>query len=320
MDVPKYWGEYESLCDNSEDEVTFEELDTHVDHEPVTEDKLKLYLPYDEEEYGELVQVPEEYVEMDGMVVHTIKLLQHSRAMKELLNNANAMLQNGNEEVKALPEPPLLPDGPKKGPKYSLNYPFRYMEKETSDFGEGEGSPPVLLSPLLTRKVLRKVVATLLAHIGFETTTESVLEFLCDICHEYMQKMTRLMRIAADREVMTGSTGFPDIMERVFHEMGIGSVCTLHSFYQSRVIMYHARMKHTCQQLDEEYQLLRRSLSKEEDGPIRTQTSEHDEEVINVSDSPSHSNQETNTSAADIAQSGTSGQTKPRKRKRKNNS
>ncbi|XP_071442162.1 STAGA complex 65 subunit gamma isoform X2 [Hetaerina americana] len=282
----KHWGEYESLCDNSEEEVDFEEIDAYVDHKALTQDRLKLYLPYDEDEFGEIVQVPEECVEMDDRVVHTVKLLQHSRAMKELLSNAYA-LQNGkgqgvNEDSKYLPEPPLFPDGPKKSSKLTVNYPFRYLEKEHSEFSEGVGIPPVTLSPAVARQVLRKVIATLLAHIGFETTTASVLEVLCDICSEYLQKMTKLMRVAADREAMTGTSGFPDIMERVFHEMGIGSVCSMHSFYQSRVIMYHARMVHTCQLLDEEYQTLRRSLCKDEESLLRAKIDEDEDNVPEI--------------------------------------
>ncbi|XP_046394569.1 STAGA complex 65 subunit gamma-like [Ischnura elegans] len=280
------WGEYESVYDNSEEEVDFEEIDALVDHKPITQDKLKLYLPYEEDEFGEVVQVPEECLCIDEKVLHTIKLLQHSRALKELLHNAYA-LQNGlgqsvTADVKQLPDPPLLPDGPRKPPKCIANFPFRYIEKEISEFSEGDGVPPVTLSATVTRRVLRKVIATLLAHIGFETTSASVLEVLCGVCHEYLQKMTQLMRVAADREAMAATSGFPDVMERVFHEMGIGSVCTLHAFYQSRVCMYHARMVHTCQLLGDEYVALRRSLFEqmEEKANARAKTTDEDEDNV----------------------------------------
>jgi hypothetical protein len=42
-------------------------------------------------------------------------------------------------------------------------------------------------------------------------------------------------------------------VERVFYEMGIGSVRTLHEFYQTRVLKYHERMLRECNSLHDEY-------------------------------------------------------------------
>lgn len=42
-------------------------------------------------------------------------------------------------------------------------------------------------------------------------------------------------------------------MERVFYEMGVGSVRTLHEFYQTRVLKYHERMLQECNTLHNEY-------------------------------------------------------------------
>nr|KAG5709235.1 hypothetical protein BaRGS_017987 [Batillaria attramentaria] len=47
-----------------------------------------------------------------------------------------------------------------------------------------------------------------------------------------------------------------DIIERVFHEMGIGSVTTLHEFYQTRVLAYHKNMLEACKQSAAEYEKL----------------------------------------------------------------
>ena len=42
---------------------------------------------------------------------------------------------------------------------------------------------------------------------------------------------------------------FKDIMERVFHEMGLGSVSDLQTFYQQRVLNYHKRLIQQCETL-----------------------------------------------------------------------
>jgi hypothetical protein len=85
-------------------------------------------------------------------------------------------------------------------------------------------------------------VATILAHAGFECANESVLETLTDVAHEYCLKFTKLLRFAVDREALMGQTPFPDVMEQVFHEVGIGSVLSLQKFWQHRIKDYHSYM------------------------------------------------------------------------------
>jgi hypothetical protein len=45
-------------------------------------------------------------------------------------------------------------------------------------------------------------------------------------------------------------------MERVFYEMGAGSVGTLHGFYQTRVLRYYERVLNKCASLHDEYSSL----------------------------------------------------------------
>jgi hypothetical protein len=51
-----------------------------------------------------------------------------------------------------------------------------------------------------------------------------------------------LLRFAVDREALMGQTPFPDVMEQVFHEVGIGSVLSLQKFWQHRIKDYHSYM------------------------------------------------------------------------------
>lgn len=92
------------------------------------------------------------------------------------------------------------------------------------------------------RQLLYQAVATILAHAGFDCANESVLETLTDVAHEYCLKFTKLLRFAVDREALLGHTPFPDVMEQVFHEVGIGSVLSLQKFWQHRIKDYHTYM------------------------------------------------------------------------------
>lgn len=42
-------------------------------------------------------------------------------------------------------------------------------------------------------------------------------------------------------------------MERVFHEMGIGSVRCIHDYYQSKIINYHNKLLEESKSLNWEY-------------------------------------------------------------------
>lgn len=106
----------------------------------------------------------------------------------------------------------------------------------------GKGEPVTELSGPSCRQLLYQSVATVLAHAGFELAHESVLETLTDLVHEHYQRLTWLLRVAVDREAQLGATPFPDVVEQVFHEMGIGSVLALQRFWQSRIKDYHSYM------------------------------------------------------------------------------
>lgn len=106
----------------------------------------------------------------------------------------------------------------------------------------GKGEPVLELSWPSCRQLLYQSVATVLAHAGFELAQESVLETLTDVVHEHYLHITRLLRVAVDREARLGASPFPDVVEQVFHEVGIGSVLALQRFWQVRIKDYHSYM------------------------------------------------------------------------------
>lgn len=106
----------------------------------------------------------------------------------------------------------------------------------------GESEPVTELSWPSCRQLLYQSVATVLAHAGFESAHESVLETLTDLVHEHYLRLTFLLRTAVDREARLGASPFPDVVEQVFHEMGIGSMLALQRFWQVRIKDYHSYM------------------------------------------------------------------------------
>lgn len=106
----------------------------------------------------------------------------------------------------------------------------------------GKGEPVTELSWPSCRQLLYQSVATVLAHAGFESANESVLETLTDLVHEHYLRITRRLRVAVDREARLGASPFPDVVEQVFHEVGVGSVLALQHFWQVRIKDYHTYM------------------------------------------------------------------------------
>ena len=59
------------------------------------------------------------------------------------------------------------------------------------------------------RQLLYQSVATVLAHAGFQSAQESVLETLTDLVHERYLRLGRLLRVAVDREARVGASPSP---------------------------------------------------------------------------------------------------------------
>lgn len=198
-----------------------------------------------------------------SLTIHTIQLLQHNRKLRGLIAAAQTQSPPPVEGIKVeesepLPQRPPSPPLPEdllpqdcKMPR--LPFQLRHSDPE-SDFYRGKGEPVTELSYHSCRQLMYQSVATILAHAGFDSANESVLETLTDIAHEYCQKFTKMLRFNVDREARLGQTPFPDVMEQVVHEMGIGSVLSLQKFWQHRIKDYHTYMLQVSKQLSEEYE------------------------------------------------------------------
>lgn len=220
-----------------------------------------------------------------SLTIHTVQLTQHARRLRGLI----AAAQQSQQPLSTLSEPPgafkpedtdLLPPRPatptvpddllpldSKAPRQPFQ--LRHSDPE-SDFYKGKGEPVTELSWPSCRQLLYQSVATVLAHVGFESANESVLETLTDLVHEHYQRLTKLLRVAVDREACQGSTPFPDVVEQVFHEVGIGSVLALRRFWQVRIKDYHSYMVQVSKELSEEYErLVNPERALEESKPLK---------------------------------------------------
>lgn len=251
------WGDLPMIPD-TESGIAAIEREQITKPRPVEVEGMKLHHPSRNEPIVSR-PLPAECSSIDDLTLHTIKLIQYSKKIKSLLNSLHQHLdsqqksiEDGNHNYPAAPPIPEIPE----------SVMIHYSKKEVpsdreSDFVYGKGKSPPELSFPVVRQILRKSVAAICAHIGFDFSTDTVLETLTDIAHEHNLRICRLLRMAVDRQALTGYTGFIDVIEQVFHEAGIGSITTLHNFYQNRMISYHKYLYQSCQQLLEEYDRLR---------------------------------------------------------------
>lgn len=103
-------------------------------------------------------------------------------------------------------------------------------------------------------------MTTLLAHIGFESSSDVAVETLTDVADHFLRRMTLLLKAATEqkdhgfpvsRERAARLSSYPydcptrlqtlvfqDAVERVLLETGVGGVSALHDYYQEYVLKF----------------------------------------------------------------------------------
>ncbi|KOC61942.1 STAGA complex 65 subunit gamma [Habropoda laboriosa] len=97
----------------------------------------------------------------------------------------------------------------------------------------------MVLGNMTTIEAQDHAVIILLAHIGFEKSSDIAIETLTDIADHFLRRMTLLMKVAYEQK----DHGFPDIVERVLLETGVGGVAALHDYYQEYILKFEGNMK-----------------------------------------------------------------------------
>ncbi|CAK9809914.1 STAGA complex 65 subunit gamma [Anthophora quadrimaculata] len=156
-------------------------------------------------------------------VLNTINLHQQLRMMEDgmVLGNMTTI------EAQDLQE----------GKQTQNSFHFLPVQKERSVFKDS--SAIHYLTPETARCILRHAVIILLAHIGFEKSSDIAIETLTDVADHFLRRMTLLMKVAYEQK----DHGFPDIVERVLLETGVGGVAALHDYYQEYILKFEGNMK-----------------------------------------------------------------------------
>ncbi|CAH1778170.1 unnamed protein product [Owenia fusiformis] len=194
----------------------------------------------------------------DPVTLHTIQLIQHAKEMHHLLYTVQQRIQDAlrNDfavDISEFPTAPPIPEYTGPGLKHIVKTSIPYLPREDNDFVRGIGQSPPALDRVSTQKLLKRSVATICAHAGYDASTDNVLDTLTDVTQEFYHQLTQSLRNVVDNEALNGSLPFKDPMEQVFQELGLGSVTSIHDFYQQRILGYHATMTETCQQLHRDY-------------------------------------------------------------------
>ena len=197
----------------------------------------------------------------DPMVLNTIQLLSHKRKLERLLDSATAAKQQvSSGEVAAMPALPPLPPMPPivTFPRSSFTQsPFGYSFHEESDFTRGVSTcPPPSIGSRRARRGLYKAVSTLVAHAGYQSANSAALDTLTDVVLGYINTFCGKMRRAFDLELEAApeaGMGFPDVVERVAKDTGLGGVLRLQDYYEDDVVRYHKGVVVECRAVEAEY-------------------------------------------------------------------
>jgi len=252
-----HWGEMAETRQSSSDEWTLSssEMGDLLKPQPPAPTCPPLHQP-SQEETPSFQILPAEFCRTDPLVLQTIRLLQYQRQVAQLIARAQTVGMDGGN-LQPCPAPPEeLP----LDSKYDKSLFLNFLPPETTAFTSNKNHPQMLeVEGSTARLILRKAVATVCAHTGYTDTTESVLRVLTDVTHEFLTKLTGVLRSNTDKLLLSDSCPFHDVVEQSLHDVGMGSMSELHHMYQSRVVAYAARVQQEAQHSYQQYLTLSHS-------------------------------------------------------------
>ncbi|XP_041465203.1 STAGA complex 65 subunit gamma-like isoform X2 [Lytechinus variegatus] len=189
-------------------------------------------------------QLQSELCRPDVTSLHSIELLKHCRQIRtRMLTHHHHQESSKGEERFSNTRLPPLPPQPQIQTTDKPSIPVITGIKarpECPRLKLPDGS--VEIDAGIARQLTCRAVATICSHSGYDSSQESSLETLTDVLQEFLCNTCKLLRVAVDREALTGHTGFQDTLTQVFHEIGVGSTQTLISFWKTRIRDYHDRI------------------------------------------------------------------------------
>jgi len=188
----------------------------------------------------EFIQLPMQ----NSHVVNTINLHQQLRAMGEgsILGLGLTIESQDPPDEKIATNPFLFQSSCTDRPQFKKNSTIPHLK------------------PTTARKLLKHAVIGLLAHIGFETSSDTAVETLTDIGEHFLRRMSLLLKVTVEQK----DHGFHDAMEKVLLEAGVGGVIALQDYYQGFILRFEKKMKREAEIMAEEQRLELSTCSKME--------------------------------------------------------
>ncbi|KYM84723.1 STAGA complex 65 subunit gamma [Atta colombica] len=167
-------------------------------------------------------------------VLNTINLHQQLRTMEEgtMLGNMTVVESSDSKDTKDI--------------TCSKNL-FHFLPYQSKKNTFKDNSTINYLIPKTARNLLRHTVITLLAHIGYENSSDVAIETLTDVADHFLRRMTLLLKAATEQK----DHGFPDAVERVMLETGVGDVSALHDYYQEYILKFEENTKRKVEEMME---------------------------------------------------------------------
>lgn len=159
------WGDLQALSPllpDAESGIAAIEREQITKPRPVSIEGADIYQPGKQEPYQR--KLPPECSSVDPITLHTIALIQHAKKVQTLLNG----LQHQDRDIKpveaeylpAIPEDPSVPGG---------LWASASCHQGATCERKRPWKPPVQLSTNSVRVILRRVVAAICAHAGFDS-------------------------------------------------------------------------------------------------------------------------------------------------------
>ncbi|KAF5280756.1 hypothetical protein FQA39_LY17980 [Lamprigera yunnana] len=249
--VMKHWGSIEDSGGSSpSDNSAFP--DVSVD---ITKAMNKFCLAEFDYDHDDAEYQTDEVIlsSMDPLVLYSVSLHKYINDLNEMIRVAELAIESNL--IPPADAVPPMPAMPRIERKHVVNC-FNFIPKEFTPFSLGEVTFCPELSSAVVKSILTKSVATMFAHIGFETTHTSVLNVLVDVLESFIKKVCLHLKIAFEDQEMNRLNGFSDIVEVVLNQLGLGGVKGLHDYYQTRVIGYIKVLQIRCNELHKHYENL----------------------------------------------------------------
>ncbi|KAG1690685.1 STAGA complex 65 subunit gamma [Nymphon striatum] len=271
MSYTKLWGEI-PLTSDTESSIAALEREQITKRKALPVDGPRLFQP--SETLIPISKLPSRSFTYNPVIIHTIKLLLYANKVRNLINQLQEITVCVNSNTTNFPSTPLTPSShecTECRPDPDAQNDFL----NSKIFSNPMKKLPEEISNTQVERLSRFDIGVICAHTGFDITTDSVLDFFADVSRSYTQQICKLLRHAVDNEVFncggnSGDTLFVasilhsliNVLERVFHDIGIGNITSLEEFYESRVIQYHKNVSKNCKSLQEEYEKLRNADNK----------------------------------------------------------